>query len=94
MKLRRRFFCSTATLSECDAQHFYAVARSPFTFWTRAAVTVGLIQRNKLPVYLMYPSLRVGEGMLRMTLPDYVAIGVLIVLIMWAAANWVPRGKL
>jgi hypothetical protein len=24
--------------------------------------TVGLIQRNKLPVYLMYPSLRVGEG--------------------------------
>jgi len=32
--------------------------------------------------------------MLRMTLPDYVAIGVLIVLIVWAAADWVPRGKL
>jgi hypothetical protein len=46
-------------------QHFYAVAQSPFTFWTRTAVTVGLIQRNKLLVYLMYPSLRVGEGMLR-----------------------------
>ena len=57
------------------------MAQSPFAFWTRAALTVGLIQRNKLPVYLMYPSLRVGEGMLRMTLPDYVAIGVLIVLI-------------
>jgi hypothetical protein len=70
------------------------VTQSPFAFWTRAALTVGLIQRNKLPVYLMYPSLRFGEGMLRMTLPDYVAIGVLIVLIMWAAADWVPRGKL
>ena len=42
----------------------------------------------------MYPNLGVGEGMLRMTLPDYVAIGVLIVLIVWAAADWVPRGKL
>jgi hypothetical protein len=39
-----------------------------------------LIQRNKLPVYLVYPSLRVGKGMLRMTLFDYVAIGVLIFL--------------
>ena len=57
-------------------------------------VTVGLIQRNKPHVYLVYPSLRVGEGVLRMTLPDYVAIGVLIVLIVWAAADWVPRGKL
>ena len=94
MKLHRGFFCSTAILSECDEQHFYAVTRSPFTFWTRAAVTVGLIQRNKLPVYLMYPSLRVGEGMLRMTLLDYVAIGVLIILIVWAVADWVPRGKL
>ena len=56
--------------------------------------TVGLIQRNKLPVYLMYPSLRFGEGMLRMTLPDYVAIGLLIVLIVWAVADWVPRGQL
>ena len=70
------------------------MAQSPFAFWTRAALTVGLIQRNKLPVYLIYPSLRVGEGMLRMTLPDYVTIGVLIVLIVWAAADWVPRGKL
>ena len=26
--------------------------------------------------------------------PDYVAIGVLIVLIVWAVADWVPRGKL
>ena len=26
--------------------------------------------------------------------PDYIAIGVLIVLIVWAAADWVPRGKL
>jgi hypothetical protein len=94
MKLRRRFFCSTATLSECDEQHFYAVARSPFAFWTRPAVTVGLIQRNKPPVYLVYPSLRVGEGVLRMTLPDYVAIGVLIVLILWAAVDWIPLGKL
>ena len=58
------------------------------------AVTVDLIQRNKPSVYLVYPSLRVGEGVLRMTLPDYVAIGVLIVLIVLAAADWVPRGKL
>jgi hypothetical protein len=29
-----------------------------------------------------------------MTIPDYVAIGVLIVLIAWAAADWIPRGKL
>jgi hypothetical protein len=29
-----------------------------------------------------------------MTLPDYVAIGVLIGLIVWAVADWVPRGKL
>ena len=28
------------------------------------------------------------------TVPDYVAIGVLIVLIVWAVADWVPRGKL
>ena len=26
--------------------------------------------------------------------PDYVATGVLIVLIVWAVADWVPRGKL
>jgi hypothetical protein len=26
--------------------------------------------------------------------PDYIAIGVLIVLIVWAVADWVPRGKL
>jgi hypothetical protein len=29
-----------------------------------------------------------------MTIPDYVAIGVLIVLIAWAAVEWIPRGKL
>jgi len=28
------------------------------------------------------------------TVPDYVAISVLIVLIVWAVADWVPRGKL
>jgi hypothetical protein len=28
------------------------------------------------------------------TMPDYVAIGVLIVLLVWAVADWVPRGKL
>jgi len=27
-------------------------------------------------------------------MPDYVAIGVLIVLLVWAVADWVPRGKL
>jgi hypothetical protein len=26
------------------------------------------------------------------TVPDYVAIGVLIVLIVWAMADWFPRG--
>jgi len=29
-----------------------------------------------------------------MTIPDYVAMGVLIVLIVWPVADWVPRGKL
>jgi hypothetical protein len=29
-----------------------------------------------------------------MTVPDYLAIGVLIVLIVWAVADWFPRGKL
>ena len=28
------------------------------------------------------------------TNPDYVAIGVLIVLAIWAVADWFPRGKL
>jgi hypothetical protein len=28
-----------------------------------------------------------------MTIPDYIAIGVLIVLAVWAVANWVPQGK-
>jgi hypothetical protein len=28
------------------------------------------------------------------TIPDYVAIGVLIVLAMWAVADWIPRDKL
>jgi hypothetical protein len=27
-------------------------------------------------------------------IPDYLAIGVLIVLFVWAVADWVPRGKL
>jgi hypothetical protein len=29
-----------------------------------------------------------------MILPDYVAIGVLVVLLVWAVADWIPRGKL
>jgi hypothetical protein len=29
-----------------------------------------------------------------MTIADYAAIGVLIVLIAWAVADWIPRGKL
>jgi hypothetical protein len=29
-----------------------------------------------------------------MTVFDYVAIGVLIASIVWAVADWVPRGKL
>jgi hypothetical protein len=29
-----------------------------------------------------------------MTIPDYVAIGVLVVLVVWAVADWFPRGKL
>jgi len=32
--------------------------------------------------------------MVSMILPDYVAIGVLIVLIVWAVADWIPQGKL
>jgi hypothetical protein len=31
--------------------------------------------------------------MLRMILPDYVAIGVLIALTVWAVADRFPRGK-
>jgi hypothetical protein len=26
--------------------------------------------------------------------PDYIAIGVLVVLTAWAVADWIPRGKL
>jgi hypothetical protein len=26
--------------------------------------------------------------------PDYIAIGVLIVCIVWVVADWIPRGKL
>jgi hypothetical protein len=26
--------------------------------------------------------------------PDYVAIGILIVCAVWAVADWIPRGKL
>jgi hypothetical protein len=29
-----------------------------------------------------------------LTVPDYIAIGVLIFLIAWAAAEFLPRGKL
>ena len=29
-----------------------------------------------------------------MILPDYVAIGVLVALLVWAVADWIPRGKL
>jgi hypothetical protein len=29
-----------------------------------------------------------------MTIADYIAIGVLIVLAVWAVADWLPRGKL
>jgi hypothetical protein len=29
-----------------------------------------------------------------MLFPDYVAIGVLIVLAVWAVADWIPRDKL
>jgi hypothetical protein len=36
-------------------------------------------------------SLRCGGGM---TILDYVAIGVLVLLIVWAVADWIPRGKL
>jgi hypothetical protein len=59
-----------------------------------AAVTIGLIQRNKLPDIGVSKVLRVGEGVLRMTLFDYVAIGVLIFLFVWAVAERIPRGKL
>jgi len=34
------------------------------------------------------------EGEVVLTVPDYVAIGALIVLIVWAAADWIPRRKL
>ncbi len=29
-----------------------------------------------------------------MIIPDYIAIGVLIVLLVWAVADQIPRGKL
>jgi hypothetical protein len=29
-----------------------------------------------------------------LTIPDYVAIGVLIALLVWAVAEWIPRCKL
>jgi len=29
-----------------------------------------------------------------MRFPDYIALAVLIVLIVWAVADWIPRGKL
>ena len=33
-------------------------------------------------------------GEVGVTVPDYVAIGILVVLIVWAVADWIPRGKL
>jgi hypothetical protein len=35
-----------------------------------------------------------GKGEVGVTVPDYVAIGVLTVLIVWAVADWIPRRKL
>jgi hypothetical protein len=29
-----------------------------------------------------------------MKIEDYIALGVLILLILWAVADWMPRGKL
>jgi hypothetical protein len=34
------------------------------------------------------------KGQCPVELPDYVAIGVLVLLIVWAAADWIPREKL
>jgi hypothetical protein len=34
------------------------------------------------------------EGEVAVTVPDYVAIGALVVLIVWAVADWIPRSKL
>jgi hypothetical protein len=34
------------------------------------------------------------EGEVVLTVPDYVAISVLIVLFVWAVAHLIPRGKL
>jgi hypothetical protein len=28
------------------------------------------------------------------TIPDYVAMGVLVVMAVWAVAHWIPRDKL
>jgi hypothetical protein len=39
------------------------------------------------------PKTRSG-GEVGVTVPDYVAIDVLIVLIGWAVADWIPRRKL
>ena len=33
-------------------------------------------------------------GAMQMTIADYFAIGVLMVLVGWAVAHWIPRGKL
>jgi hypothetical protein len=35
-----------------------------------------------------------SDGEVGVTVPDYVAIDVLIVLIGWAVADWIPRRKL
>ena len=37
------------------------------------------------------PQKRTGRAVL---VPDYVAISVLILVVVWALADWLPRGKL
>ena len=53
----------------------------PFLFGRAVAATICLIQRNNFPRYSVYLSRRV----VAYDHPDYVAIGVLIVLIVWAS---------
>ena len=36
----------------------------------------------------------IRTGVRVVLVPDYVAIGVLIFLVVWAVADWLPRGKL
>jgi len=53
----------------------------PFLFGRAVAATICLIQRNNFPRYSVYLSRRV----VAYDHPVYVAIGVLIVLIVWAS---------